>query len=74
MPDKDSIPWTRSGQSQQVKILNRIVGWNGSEGITYEADPRHVEIIVEQLGLKESKPVSPAGTRDEGRTQINNED
>ena len=50
------------------------MGWNGNEGISCETDPRHVEIIVGQLGLKESKPVSSAGTRHEGRTQTDNED
>ena len=29
----------------QLKILNRIVTWDDINGITYEADPRHVEII-----------------------------
>ena len=54
---------------KEVKILNRIVTWKQHQGITYEADPRHVEIILEQLGLGEAKMVSTPGTREEGRTQ-----
>ena len=40
-------------------------------GLEYEADPRHAEIIVSELGLQNSKPVitpgvkEPAGSADE---------
>ena len=39
-----------------VKVLNRQISWKDGQ-LTWEADPRHVEILTEQLGLKESKPV-----------------
>ena len=35
---------------KSIRILNRIVTWT-SEGIEYEADQRHAEIIVQQMGL-----------------------
>ena len=35
----------------------------------YEADPRHVEIVVQQLKLEEAKPVATPGTKDEGITK-----
>ena len=38
---------------KSVRILNRIVTWK-EDGIHYEADQRHAEIIVRQLGLKDS--------------------
>ena len=57
------------GQQAQLKILNRIVTWDGTRGLVYEADPRHVEIVIEQLGFQEAKPVATSGTKDEGRTQ-----
>ena len=53
---------------QQVKILNRIVDWDNVKGIVFEADPRHTEIIVEQLKLQEAKPVITPGAKDEGTT------
>lgn len=53
-----------------MKVLNRIITWEGFRGITYEADPRHVEIVVEQLGLEEAKFVLTPGTKEEGRTQV----
>ena len=58
---------------REVKILNRIVSWNSVEGIIYEADPRHTEIIIEQFGLRDAKTVSTPGTEEEGRTQPGNE-
>ena len=46
---------------KSIRILNRVVEWNES-GITYEADQRHAEIIMRELGLtKESNGcVTPA--------------
>ena len=38
---------------KSIRILNRVVEWN-SEGIKYEADQRHADIIVEMMGLDES--------------------
>ena len=41
-------------QSDQksMRILNRVVEWS-EEGIRYEADQRHAEIIVKHLGEQE---------------------
>ena len=40
---------------KSIRILNRIVEWSES-GIIYEADQRHAEIIIKQMGLvKESR-------------------
>ena len=55
--------------SRQLKILNRIVTWHNHKGIVYEADPRHAELVIEQLSLKDAKPVTTLGTREEGRTK-----
>ena len=38
------------------------------KGLVFEADPRHTEIIIEQLKLQNAKPVSTPGTKDEGTT------
>ena len=62
--------WLGPGKEQQteVKILNRIIGWEKNKGIVYEADPRHVELIIDQLKLKEAKAVATPGTKEEGIT------
>ena len=50
--------------SKRVRILNRVIAWN-EDGITYEADQRHAEIVVRELGLEGAKAVSTPGSRDD---------
>ena len=61
-------------QLQQVKILNRVITWDANKGIGYEADPRHVEIINQQLVLDNAKVVATPGAKEEGRTGDDNEE
>ena len=53
---------------QQVRALNRIMTWK-SHGISYEADPRHAEIVIKELGLSDAKGVVTLGTKEEGTTK-----
>ena len=47
-----------------IRILNRIVEWT-AQGISYEADQRHAELIVKDLGLGlESKSVTSPGVKE----------
>ena len=48
---------------QQVRILNRFLTWT-KNGIEHEADQRHVDIIIKQLGLTASKPVGTPAVND----------
>ena len=48
------------GRETEVKILNRIVRWTAS-GLEMEADPRHSELVVKQLGLEGCRPLSSPG-------------
>ena len=41
-------------EDQSIRILNRIIEWN-REGLWYEADQRHSEIIVKELDLEGNK-------------------
>ena len=54
----------RESDDKQIRILNRILTW-GKSGIEYEADQRHAEIVIRELGLKDdSREVSsPADKR-----------
>ena len=54
---------------QELRILNRIVQWNGARGSISEADPRHKELIFYQLQLGDAKSVAAPGAREEGRTE-----
>ena len=50
---------------QEIRILNRVIAWT-SDGMTYEADPRHSEIMIRELGLDSTKGgVSTPGAREE---------
>merc|ERR1739836_64577 len=59
-------------QNKEVRVLNRILRWT-NEGIEYEADPRHVEIVLKQLNIDNCKPVITPGTKDEGRAKPGDE-
>ena len=42
------------GDAQEMKILNRIVRIT-PQGISYEADPRHAELLVQSMGLDQTE-------------------
>ena len=48
---------------QQIRILNRIVTLT-PEGLIYEADPRHVDLLGQSLGLSASNSVLTPGVKD----------
>ena len=50
------------GCEGELRILNRIVRVT-KEGLEYEADPRHVELIAESLEITDCKPVCSPGSR-----------
>ena len=60
--------------NQQLTILNRIVLWHEHKGIAYEADPRHAELVIDQLNLKEATIACTPGIREEGRTKETHEE
>lgn len=49
---------------QEARILNRVIRV-GKEGWEYEADQRHRDLIIEQLGLKEARSVAAPGVNDQ---------
>ena len=56
------------GERKQIKVLNRILTWE-SKGVKYEADPRHAEILIKELGMEDARGVKTPGTKEEGRTK-----
>ena len=59
---------------KEVRILNRVVTWH-DDGIGYEPDPRHPEIIIQQLGLEEATSVTTPGVKESaGEDEIAEED
>ena len=52
-----------AGDDQEMRIFNRIVRMS-SDGVRYESDPRHAELIIKSLGLDSATPVSTPGVKD----------
>ena len=48
---------------KEVRVLNRLISWR-EDCIEYEADPRHVQIIAETMGIGNAKPVTTPGVRE----------
>ena len=47
---------------QEIRILNRVVSIT-PEGLTYEADPRHCDLLMSSLGLTSESHVATAGVK-----------
>ena len=56
-------PPGRQGTTTTVRHLNRLITWDNC-GITWECDPRHVDLIVNDLGLSKGKSVTSPLVRD----------
>jgi hypothetical protein len=54
-----------SGQVSELRILNRIVRWT-REGLTYEADPRHADILMTGIAGA-ARALSTPGTQSRDR-------
>ena len=52
------------GDLREIKILNRVLRLD-ERGLAYEADPRHVELLVKSLGLESCRKVSSPGVKDQ---------
>ena len=46
----------RFGSSESIKTLNKRLHW-GKEGIVYQHDPRHIDVLVKELGLENGNTV-----------------
>ena len=43
------------GYDNEATVLNRCVTY-GNSGLTWEAEPRHAELAVAELGLQAARP------------------
>ena len=57
---KYEILGTGKGQARQLRLLSRVLSWNET-GLTWEAGPRHLEVLVESLGLQGKKGLRVPG-------------
>ena len=54
----------------EIRVLNRVIR-RDDHGYTLEADPRHAELIVEQLGVDSARTVASPGV--DGAEEEDNE-
>ena len=56
------------GSTESIKTLNRRLHW-GREGIVYQHDPRHIDVLVKELGLENGNtvqtPAAPIAAEEE---------
>ena len=52
------------GQQQVARVLDKLIRWE-ENSITWEPDPRHVETMIEQVGLNGAKPLRIPGIKEE---------
>ena len=57
---KATILGPEKHHEHELRILNRVVRWD-KDGISYEGDQRHADVIIEQLKLGDKKPLSSPG-------------
>ena len=53
----------RFGSTESIKALNRRLHWR-KQGIVYQRDPRHSDVLVKDLGLEQSNSVQTPATHD----------
>ena len=49
-----------AGHASEIRVLNRVLRWT-RKGVEYEADQRHSELIVREMGMQAAKPVATPG-------------
>ena len=62
---KTQLVGTGGGEEvTEARVLNRILRVT-EQGWEFEPDPRHIDMLIEGLGLQEAKPVSTPGEDEE---------
>jgi hypothetical protein len=57
------------GDLQEVRILNKVVRWTDA-GLELEADPRHAELVVRELGLEKATVSKVSGVKSRGGEDV----
>ena len=55
---------TGDGEKEEMRILNKVVRTT-KEGIELEADPRHAELVIKELGLESAKSSPVPGSKED---------
>ena len=60
----------KSGEKSEIKILKKIVRETDG-GIELEADPRHVELAIRELGIDNCKAAATPGCKEPPKGEVN---
>ena len=59
------------GQEKEVKILSRVIRWT-EEGLEYEADQRHADLLIKEMGVEKGKSaVTPCIAQTLSQNEVN---
>ena len=58
----------KEGEKSEVRILKKVVRMD-ERRLELEADPRHAELVIKELGLEAAKPTTTPGSKLEGKTR-----
>ena len=61
---KSKVLGPNSGEFREIEFLGRRFAWTRS-GITYEADPKHVRVMLEEWCMTSCNKVASPGVKDE---------
>jgi len=61
------------GEVREVTFLGRRIKWT-SEGLSYEGDPKHAEILIKEWNMEDAKAVCSPGTAEEKGSGANDEE
>ena len=53
-----------AGKSAEIRFLNRVLRWT-EDGVAYEPDQTHAEIIITSVRVKDSKPLATPGANED---------
>ena len=60
---KTQVLGREAGEEKEIRILNKVVRME-EDGIELEADPRHAELVIRELGLEGAKVSTVPGAKD----------
>ena len=55
-----------ASESTGIKVLDKIIRYSDN-GLELEADPRHAESVIKELGLEQAKACRTPGSKDDQR-------
>ena len=68
---KTEIIGRGEGLSSEIRVLNKIVRMTDS-GVELEADPRHAELVIKELGLEDAKAVNVPCAKEDSKAEVQN--